>query len=87
MPAPGGAGYGAVERTAVQPADLVDHVTLLEVGKGAAVGHDVLEGLDVCVVDRGVVHVAEHATGDGEPDFGIGISRGAKAILSRQIEV
>ncbi len=55
----------AVERPTVVVKRLhgVGSVTRLQVGKACAVGHDELQRLDVGVVDRRVVNVAEHAVG------------------------
>ena len=63
------------------------HVPRLEVGERRAVGDDVLQGLDVRVVDRRVVDVAQHAAGDGEPHLRGGVARGAEAVLAREVEV
>ena len=45
------------------------HVAGLQIGEGGAIGDDVLQGLHVGVVDRRVVHVAQHPAGDREPDL------------------
>ena len=67
--------------------DGVGHVARLEVGERRAVGDDVLERLDVRVVDRRVVDVAEDAVRDRVPDLGGRVAGGAEAVLTRQAEV
>jgi hypothetical protein len=50
-------------------------------------GDDVLQRLDVRVVDRRVVDVAEHAVRDREPHLRRRVACGAEAVLARQVEV
>ena len=65
----------------------VGHVPRLQVGERGAVGDDVLEGLDVGVVDRRVVDVAEDAVRDRVPDLRSPVAGGAEAVLAREAEV
>ena len=65
----------------------VGHVARLQVGERRPVGDDVLERLDVRVVDRRVVDVAEHAVRDRVPDLRGRVAGGAEAVLARQAEV
>ena len=65
----------------------VGEVAALEVGEGVPVGDDVLEGVHVRVVDRGLVDVGEHAVGHGEPDLGRGGPGRADAVLAGEVEV
>ena len=77
------AGHAA----AVQRPDRRGHVPRLEIREGRAVGDDVLERLDVRVVDRRVVDVAQHAVRDREPHLRRRVARGAQAVLAREVEV
>ena len=65
----------------------VGHVPRLQVGERGAVGDDVLERLDVGVVDRRVVDVAEDAVRDRVPDLRGPVAGGAEAVLAREAEV
>ena len=65
----------------------VGHVAGLQVGEGGAVGHDVLQGGDVRVVDGRLVHVGQDAAGHRVPDLRAGVARGADAVLAGQVEV
>ena len=63
------------------------HVPVLQVGEGAAVGHDELQRLDVRVVDRRIRNVAQDTAGHRVPDLRRRSAGRADAILARQIEV
>ena len=65
----------------------VGHVARLEVSKGRPVAHLVLQRLDVGVVDRRVIRVAQDAVRDRVPDLRGRVARGAEAVLAREIEV
>ena len=65
----------------------VGHVARLQVGERAAVGHDVLQRLDVGVVDRRVVDVGQHSSGDRVPDLRRRVACRAQAVLAREVEV
>jgi hypothetical protein len=77
------AGHPAV----VERAGCRGHVARLKIREGRAVRDDVLQGLDVRVVDRRVVDVAEHAVRDGEPHLRRGVARRPEAVLAREVEV
>ena len=79
-----GARHGGGIRLRV---DRVGHVARLQVGERRAVRDDVLERLDVRVVDRRVVDVAEHAVRDRVPDLRGRVSGGAEAVLAGEAEV
>jgi hypothetical protein len=59
----------------------------LDISEGAAIRDDVLQYLDVGIVVRGIVNVAEHTVRNCEPHFGRGVFGGAHAILARVVEV
>ncbi len=65
----------------------VRHVARLQVGERRTVGDDVLQGLDVGVVDRRVIDVAEQTARNRVPDLRGRVTRGAKAVLASEIEV
>ncbi len=65
----------------------VAHVARLQVGERGAVGDDVLERLDVRVVDRRVVDVAQDAVRNRVPDLRGRVAGGAEAVLPREAEV
>ena len=65
----------------------VRRVPRLQVGERRAVAHLVLQRLDVSVVDRRVVRVAEDAVRDRVPDLRGPVTRGAQAVLAREVEV
>ncbi len=67
--------------------DRVRRVAPLHVGERRAVGDDVPQRLDVRVVDRRVVDVAEDAAGHRVPDLRGRVPRGAEAVLAREVEV
>ena len=72
---------------AVQRLGRRGHVSRLKVRERGAVGDDVLQRLDVRVVDRRVVDVAQHAVRDREPHLRRRIARGPEAVLAREVEV
>ena len=59
----------------------------MQIGESAAIRDDILEGLDVCIIDRGVLDIAKNSVRNGEPDFRSRIASGAEAILACQVEV
>ena len=83
----GGARDAATQRALVERLHRVGHVARLEVGERPAVGHDVLQRLDVGVVVGGEVDVAEDAVGDRVPDLRAAVARRADAVLAREVEV
>ena len=64
----------------------VREIARLQVGERRAIGHHILQRLDVGVVDRRLVHIGQHAIGDGEPHLRGGVAGGAHAVLAGQVE-
>ena len=87
LPARGCARDPAGHAASIERPGRRGHVSRLEVREGRSVGDDVLQRLDVRVVDRGVVDVAEDAVCDREPHLRRRVASGAQAVLAREAEV
>ena len=70
-----------------QRVDAVRRVARLEVGERLAVGDDVLERLEVRVVDRRVVDVAQDAVRDRVPHLRRRVARSAETVFPCKVEV
>ena len=77
----------AHSRSSVQRLDRVRGVAALNIGEGRTVGDDVAQRLDVRVVDRRVVDVAQHAARDREPDLRRRVARRPQAVLAGEVEM
>ncbi len=69
LTAPGGGRHTAVKCMRVESLHRVGGVARLQVGEGAAVCDDVLEGFDVGIVCGRIVDIAEDTIGNREPDL------------------
>ena len=82
-----GARHPADHAAAIRRADHIGHVPLLQRGERSSVGHDVLDGAHVGVLDRRAEHVRQHAIGDREPNRRPGIARRPEAVLAGRVQI
>ncbi len=79
---PGGGGSFAIQGLPV----IVKHsrgirsISDLQIGEGAAIGHNVLKRCDIRIVESGVVPIAQHAVCQRKPDFGNSIAGSAQTV-------
>ena len=56
-------------------------IACLQIGESAAIGDDILHGLDVRIIRCRIIDIAENTVCNREPDFGGRIACSAETVL------